>query len=101
MDNVTLERPANAADEAWLDNFCEALASRDAAQVAALFANDCHWRDILAFTWNLHTTSGAAAIAKRLTSTLAYMARRGFSLSPGRTPPRHVERAGVEVIEAI
>jgi cation diffusion facilitator CzcD-associated flavoprotein CzcO len=66
-----------------------------------LFANDCHWRDILAFNWNLHTTSGAAAIARRLTSTLAYMAPRGFSLAPGRTPPRHVERAGVEVIETI
>jgi cation diffusion facilitator CzcD-associated flavoprotein CzcO len=101
MDNVTIESLAEAAAETWLHGFQVALTARNVSQVAVLFANECHWRDILAVTWDLRTTSGATAIAKRLTSTPPHMAPRDFTLAAGRTPPRHVERAGVEVIEAI
>ncbi|MEJ0017366.1 MAG: NAD(P)/FAD-dependent oxidoreductase [Acetobacteraceae bacterium] len=101
MDDVTMEHPLNAVAEMWLAEFQAALETGGVAQVAALFAGECHWRDILAFTWNLHTTSGAAAIAQRLTSSLSRVAPRGFTLAAGRALPRRVERAGVAVIEAI
>ena len=63
MDGVLTDTSAKAAAESWLGDFQAALASGDAAHLAALFARECHWRDILAFHWNLHTTSGAEAIA--------------------------------------
>ena len=68
MDGILIESSARAAAQAWLDDFAAALDSgpldsRRAARIAALFADKCHWRDILAFTWGLRTASGAAAIA--------------------------------------
>jgi putative flavoprotein involved in K+ transport len=77
------------------------LAAGDAPRLAALFANECHWRDILAFTWDLHTTSGASAIAERMAHAATGMAPRGLKLAAGRTPPRLVKRAGTDAIEAI
>ena len=101
MDGILTNTSAKAAAETWLGDFTTALASGDTARLAALFAPECHWRDILAFTWDLHTTSGAAAIAGRLEPEVARVAPRGFKLAAGRTPPRTVTRAGTDAIEAI
>src|SRR3954451_993233 len=101
MDGILTDIPAKATAETWLSNFEAALASGDAASISALFARECHWRDILAFTWNLRTASGAASIAERIVPALARMAPRGLALAAGRTPPRRVQRAGTEAIEAI
>ena len=101
MDGILTNTSAKAVAETWLGDFTAALASGDTARLAALFAPECHWRDILAFTWDLHTTSGAAAIAGRLAPEVARVAPRGFKLAAGRTPPRTVTRAGTEAIEAI
>ena len=101
MDGVLTDTSAKAAAESWLGDFTAALASGDAVRLAALFAHECFWRDILAFTWDLHTTSGAGAIAERMLPTVAGLAPRGLKLAMGRTPPRLVKRAGTDVIEAI
>jgi len=101
MDGTLTNIPAKATAETWLSNFEAALASGNEASISALFARECHWRDILAFTWNLRTASGAASIAERIVPALARMAPRGLALAAGRTPPRRVERAGTEAIEAI
>jgi cation diffusion facilitator CzcD-associated flavoprotein CzcO len=101
MDGMLTNSSVTAAAAAWLDDFGAALASGDAARIAALFAENCHWRDILAFTWDLRTTSGAAAIAARMLPTLAAMAPRDLALAAGRTQPRRVTRVGTDAIEAI
>lgn len=101
MDGIVSDNLAKAGAQRWLGAFAAAVASRDEARIAALFAKECHWRDILAFTWNLHTTSGASAIAERLVPTLAEMAPKAWQLAKGRTPPRTVTRAGTPCIEAI
>lgn len=101
MDGILTNTSAKAVAETWLGDFTAALASGDTARLAALFAPECHWRDILAFTWDLHTTSGPAAIAGRLAPEVARVAPRGFKLAAGRTPPRTVTRAGTDAIEAI
>ena len=101
MDGIPTDVSAKATAKTWLTGFEAALASGDAARIAALFARECHWRDILAFTWNLRTASGAAAIAERMAPTLARTAPRGLELAAGRTQPRRVQRAGTEAVEAI
>ncbi len=101
MDGISTNVSAKATTEHWLNGLAAALASRDESRLAALFADECHWRDILAFTWDLHTTSGAAAIARRLASALDKVAPRNLHLAAGRTPPRAVTRAGTPAIEAI
>jgi putative flavoprotein involved in K+ transport len=101
MDGILTNISAKQAAEVWLRDFDAAIASGQAARIAALFPEDCHWRDILAFTWDLRTTSGAMSIAQRMASALSKMVPHGFALASGRTPPRHVVRAGIDSIEAI
>ena len=55
---------------AWLASFAGALARRDPDAVTALFATDCYWRDLLAFTWNIKTCEGREAIAAMLRARL-------------------------------
>ena len=101
MDGILTGRSLEAVAAGWLRDFEAALASGQPDAIAALLAAECHWRDILAFTWDLRTASGAAAIVERLAPTLPAARARGFSLATGRTPPRIVTRAGTDSIEAI
>ncbi|RUX64692.1 NAD(P)/FAD-dependent oxidoreductase, partial [Mesorhizobium sp. M7A.F.Ca.US.014.04.1.1] len=56
---------------AWLESLAQALAAGDAAAASNLFVDDCYWRDLLTFTWNITTVEGRAAIADMLATTLA------------------------------
>lgn len=47
-----------------------ALASSDSAAAQALFAEDCYWRDMVSFTWNLITLSGRDQIRDMLEARL-------------------------------
>ncbi|MGE3916413.1 MAG: FAD-dependent oxidoreductase [Hyphomicrobiaceae bacterium] len=101
-------RLANSADTerraavaGWLAAFDAALASREPGRIAALFVPDCHWRDVLAFTWHLTPTVGRDAVSRALAERQAGTQARGFRLAAGRTPPRKVRRVGTECIEAI
>ena len=55
---------------AWLATLSDTLAKGDIAATLELFAEDCYWRDIVAFTWNVKTMEGKAAIAAMLEVTL-------------------------------
>lgn len=58
---------------AWLEQFENALAGGDIPSVTALFDDDCYWRDMLAFTWNIKTLEGGDAIAAMLGATLSHV----------------------------
>lgn len=62
--------PAQQA-AAWLNELSDALDRGDAAAAAELFLEDCYWRDLLAFTWNIVTSEGRAAVRGMLEATLA------------------------------
>jgi hypothetical protein len=66
MDGMLAESSARTVTRMWLDAFGTALQTGDAAALGGLFVAESHWRDILAFDWDLRTTSGAAAIGARL-----------------------------------
>jgi hypothetical protein len=95
--------PALEVDAAqrWLGAFETALHDGDRQTLAALFSPDSHWRDLLAFTWNITPHSSPVRIAEALCEAQHAAGARGFTLAEGRTPPRRVRRLGVEVIEAI
>ncbi|MDB5954772.1 NAD(P)/FAD-dependent oxidoreductase [Ramlibacter sp.] len=57
--------------QSWLDTFGEALARGDATAAAALFEEDCYWRDLVSFTWNIKTAEGREAVRGMLEATLA------------------------------
>jgi putative flavoprotein involved in K+ transport len=85
----------------WLARLETALAAADPTGIAALFEADSHWRDVLALTWRIVTVSGGDRLAADLARLGRERALAGLKVHPGRCPPRTVERAGVEVIEAM
>ena len=82
---VAPESTATQDAERWLRAFETALADRDAAAAAALFATDSYWRDLVAFTWNLKTVEGREGVADLLEHTVGPTGAHGFT-SP--RPPR-------------
>ncbi|MDB5411718.1 MAG: monooxygenase [Rubritepida sp.] len=95
-----IDRPGIPVVTAWLESFGDALERQDIAAATSLFLPDGHWRDVLAFTWDLTTANGTADIAAMLGETLARTKPRGFRLSPDRTPPHQAMRAGRTCTEA-
>lgn len=89
-----------AAAAAWLRQFDQALRDNDPAAALGLFDDDCHWRDLLAFGWDLSSVSGKHAMQSKLAQSLARVKPTDFALAAGRTPPRRVVRAGIQTIEA-
>jgi hypothetical protein len=87
--------------EAWLTAFESALVFRDVARIGELFHQDCHWHDILAFTWHITPVAGRDNVAARLAAEQQRTAAHGFHLPAGRKPPREVKRLGIDSIEAI
>lgn len=92
--------PSGAA-QSWLVAFETALAQGDRAAIAGLFHEDCHWRDILMFTWDYASARGRDDVAARLAEAQARVEARGFHLPPHRKPPRRIARLGRDTIEAL
>jgi cation diffusion facilitator CzcD-associated flavoprotein CzcO len=95
---VSKMKPYEAAAD-WLDRFGAAMEQGNIDTVAALFRADSHWRDLLAFTWKIQTVNGLAEMRAQLAATLPNIKPQSFRVSPERTPPRVVSRAGVDCIE--
>ncbi len=69
----------------WLNDFDTALKSGNSASVTSLFDDDCYWRDLVSFTWNIKTMEGKAQIAEMLSSTLAHVKPSDWKLSEEAT----------------
>ena len=74
---------AAAAVTTWLSAFSEALAAGDPAAAAELFHQDCYWRDLVAFTWNIKTCEGRAAVAEMLRETLPGLQPGSWRITDG------------------
>ena len=79
MSTVTLASPTEQATR-WLDDFGRALARGDIDATLALFDPDCYWRDLVAFTWNIRTQEGPAAIRAMLQARLADSKPSNFAI---------------------
>ena len=71
--NIAVETPLHtptAQLAAWVESLNERLAQRDLDATLELFASECHWRDLLLFSWNLLTLEGKPAIREMLETRL-------------------------------
>jgi cation diffusion facilitator CzcD-associated flavoprotein CzcO len=100
LDFQAVQQARRSAED-WLAAFEIALASRDKDRIGALFHQDCHWRDVLAFTWHLTPLQGRDTVAERLAAEQKRADAREFHLPPGRRQPRKVKRLGIDSVEAI
>ena len=92
---------AHAAVSQWLGRFEAALRAPDKAALAALFAGECHYRDLLAFSWTIQPAEGVGPITDLLAGAQPVIQAQSFAIAEGRTPPRRVKRLGIEVFEGI
>jgi putative flavoprotein involved in K+ transport len=65
--------------DAWLARFEAAVSAGDAEAGAALFATDCYWRDLVAFTWNIKTVEGREQVADLVGAAGARTAPSGMA----------------------
>ena len=65
---------------AWLADFTSVLERNDVEAAVALFAPDCYWRDLVAFTWNICTQEGPEAIRAMLKARLADTRPAAFTI---------------------
>ncbi len=86
MTETTTARPVDAlapgnATTTWLSDFEKALTARDIDAVAGLFVDDCFWRDLVAFTWNIVTVEGPEGVRHMLGETLDRVQPSGFAIA--------------------
>lgn len=79
-DRQTIEQAAR-----WLANLDRALAQADIAGAVALFGDECYWRDLVAFTWNIVTLESRDAISTMLAATLGAIQPSGWALTEPAT----------------
>lgn len=71
--------------QAVLDELGAALEAGDIDRAAALFVSDCHWRDLVSFTWNIRTMEGPDAVAEMLRAQLGHVRPTGWQLDERET----------------
>ena len=64
----------------WLTEFGAALERGDIDAATAMFADECYWRDLVSFTWNIKTLEGRAEIADMLRAQLEHVQPSGFAI---------------------
>jgi len=84
----------------WLDQFEKSLTAGNAVELASLFTDESHWRDVLAFTWSITPVPGRHNLARALIEAQQDSKAQNFALSPVRHVPRRVSRLGIDCIEA-
>ncbi|NIH79777.1 flavin-containing monooxygenase [Amycolatopsis viridis] len=89
-------RSPQARVDAWLARFEAALAARDVAAAAGMFAVSSFWRDLVAFTWNIKTVEGREGVAGLLSACLDSADPSGFRTTETPTEADGVTEAWLE-----
>lgn len=77
--------PASAQAAGWLGQLERALAHADIAAAVALFADECYWRDLVAFTWNIVTLESREEIREMLAAVLHEIQPSAWALTEPAT----------------
>ncbi|GFE64802.1 NAD(P)/FAD-dependent oxidoreductase [Litoreibacter roseus] len=67
----------------FLDTFGQALEREDIDAAVDMFAEDCYWRDLVTFTWNIKTVEGREEVADMLQNQLAKTKPTAWQLADG------------------
>jgi putative flavoprotein involved in K+ transport len=78
-----LDKAPNARAQAFLAKFEKALAKPDLDAALKLFAVECYWRDLVAFTWNIKTMEGRDSIRDMLENRLAEVKPHHWRIAEG------------------
>lgn len=78
-----LDKAPNKKLSDLLATFGAALEAGDIDTAVGLFQEDCYWRDLVAFTWNIKTMEGRDQVRDMLKSQLAATKPFNWSLAEG------------------
>ena len=78
----------------WISAFGQALAAKNKAALSALFAGDCHWRNLCGLSWEIVTYSGRETICDTLLRNTADVQARDFTAAADLLVPRRATVAG-------
>jgi putative flavoprotein involved in K+ transport len=78
-----LDKAPNKKLSDLLDRFGSALASGDISKAVDCFQEDCYWRDLVPFTWNIRTMEGHDQIKAMLESQLAHVEPSNWAIAEG------------------
>ena len=76
----------------FLDVFGKALSAGDIEKAASQFQDDCYWRDLVAFTWNIRTMEGKDQVRDMLKSQLALTEPSNWAIAERRGSGRGQRR---------
>jgi putative flavoprotein involved in K+ transport len=80
-----LEKTPNVRVQAFLDKFGAALEAARIDEAVSMFADDCYWRDLVAFTWNIKTVEGHDQVRDMLQSQLQLVKPTKWHVAAGET----------------
>ena len=80
-----LDTTLNARVQVFLDKFDAALVVGDLDAAMGMFAPECYWRDLVAFTWNIKTMEGRDQVRDMLAHCLARVKPRNWKIAEAET----------------
>ncbi len=78
-----LDKTPTARMQGLLDKFGAALAGGRIDEAVEMFADQCYWRDLVAFTWNLKTMEGRDQVRDMLLARLADVRPSNWRVAEG------------------
>ena len=78
-----LDTTLNTRIQNFLDKFDAALAAGNVDAAADMFAPECYWRDLVAFTWNIKTMEGRGQVREMLNACLARVKPGNWKIAEG------------------
>eukprot|EP01037_Dinobryon_pediforme_P030702 gene30702-34886_t len=78
-----LDTTPTARAEAILAKLDAALAAGDIETAVGMFADECYWRDLVTFTWNIKTMEGRTQVRDMLTACLSTTKPSNWHVAPG------------------
>ena len=82
-ENNMLDTTVSLEVTKLLDQLNNALSSGDVNAATDLFLDDCYWRDLVTFTWNIKTLEGKDEIRNMLNSQLASVKPSDWQIAEG------------------
>ena len=83
---IMLDSPVYTQTQEFVENLGTTLASGDIPKICELFQDDCYWRDLVSFTWNIKTMESKEQIADMLGNQLSLIQPSNFMLAENEVP---------------
>jgi len=78
-----LDKAPNKRVADFLEIFGKALSAGDVETAVSQFQDDCYWRDLVAFTWNIRTMEGKGQVRAMLEQQLTLTQPSNWAIAKG------------------